>query len=91
LLLARNEIDIEHMLHILEEEALEEQRGLSDYRRGKRLLDLYTLGGTYTNQMQFKNAMVITTYPLAKRLQMKYFAINFKNILEIINEIFEHL
>ncbi len=84
MLLARNEIDIEHMLHILEEEALEEQRGLSDYRRGKRLLDLYTLGGTYTNQMQFKNAMVITTYPLAKRLQISWkSSMKFLNIYEV--------
>jgi hypothetical protein len=37
LLLARNEIDIEHMLHILEEEVLEEQKRLVRLEEGEEV------------------------------------------------------
>jgi hypothetical protein len=37
LLLVKNEIDIEHMLHILEEKALEEQKRLVRLEEGKEV------------------------------------------------------
>ncbi len=54
LLFVRNEIYIKHMLHILEEEALENNKKLLYYRMVKKVLDVYILGGIDTYQMQFQ-------------------------------------
>jgi len=68
LLFAKNEIDIKHMLHILEEEALENNKSLLYYRMVKKVLDVYILGGIDTYQMQFQNSMITTTIVLGQKI-----------------------